>query len=397
MALGKFKLNFLNPQATAKPSSTRFGVIDEEEVPTFNAKNYRGLKFGGETADEPISNLTRLLQPEEVDDQPEELTSVSPEFEATKAYINHMRNMPKREDYKPGVMDKLLATAAGALSGKGASAMAIARDTVNRPYNTSLQDWSNEGAGLEDAAKAESSMGTFGLKQQDAVMRALGLQDLSNYRQGTLQNNERKQAFEEEKFEKEQKSRADALVANGWKVSTIDGRVTAHNPLTQEKRDLGEDKSVSISAYNAQTGRRNSDINARNSDTTARNVDSLIENREETTDINRANVGSLIISRGKTKAGQNKAIPPREQAIAEMLAAQDVVAENPKFKKYIDAEGNLVVPQDGMFSSADLSDYNDFRTKLVEKANQRLRRRYDFTDSDSDDIEDLDLNELPEG
>lgn len=394
---GKFKFNFLGDRK-ATPAPTLSIGVEEEEIPPFNTKLYKNVKFGGETADSSLPSLSKLMLPEEEQEQPEEMTSVSPEFEATKAYINHMRAMPKRDDYKPTFMNKLLATLAGGLSGKGAQAMAIARDTVNRPFNTALADWENQGAGLGEAAKAEAGLAGLDLKQRDAMMKALGLQSLDNYRNRTADTRDATLDFNMSKFEKEQKARADALVANGWKVSNIGGRVVAHNPLTQEKRDLGEDKSATIAEGNLNVNRQNASTNRMRAGNEARNIDSLIDSREENAFNNRLNIGIKLMTAGKNAEGKVKQIPVREQALAEVLSAQEVVAANPQYKKFLDADGNIILDEGTWKDSADNSDFAAFKKLVTEKANQRLMRRYNFTSSaDDEDEEELDFDELPPG
>lgn len=391
MAFGKLKFNFLDPAPKPRSMATRFGVEEEEES-SFNPSIYKGLKFGGETADSSLPSLSRLLQPEE--EPSSELTSDDESFAATKAYIEHMRSMPRREDYQPSFMRKLMATVGGSLSGKGGQAMAVARDIVDRPYNTKLNDWANEGSGLEDAAKAESTMGTFGLKQQDSLMRALGLQSLDNYRNRTADTRDETLEFNKDKFDKEQAARADALIKQGWKVNNIGGRVVAHNPLTQEKRDLGEDKSATIAEGNLAVNRQNAGTNAFRASNEARNTDSLIESREEAATTNRLNTGIRLLTAGKDKSGKSKNIPVREQYQSEMLAAKEVVASNPKYAKFVDEDGMVRPEADTRWSTADNSDYAEFMKLVTQKANERLKRKYDFTDDD--DEEDLGgLDDLP--
>ena len=84
-------------------------------------------------------------------------------------FSEHLTNMPRREDHSSGILDKIIAGLSGAAAGfaQPGTGHLAARESLNAPYNESLQDWSLEAQSLGQLA---------GMDQQENSLKAQILQ-----------------------------------------------------------------------------------------------------------------------------------------------------------------------------------------------------------------------------
>jgi hypothetical protein len=84
---------------------------------------------------------------------------IDPERKRMDAYIRALESMPKRGDYKPSLISKIGSTLT-AMSlggqGRGAEALKVQRETLDRPYETAYSEWAGKLKGNKEAADIEN-------------------------------------------------------------------------------------------------------------------------------------------------------------------------------------------------------------------------------------------------
>lgn len=81
----------------------------------------------------------------------------TPEMPMMSRYRDFLsEDLPRREDYKPRLMDRIAAAATGiSVGAKGGPGFNVARDQLERPYNKALEDRATRGKELSAGAKLE--------------------------------------------------------------------------------------------------------------------------------------------------------------------------------------------------------------------------------------------------
>ena len=104
-------------------------------------------------------------------------------------FTSHLGARPKRDDYGPGSIDKILALIIGASTGYASpgSGGAAARDYLDQPYNRALEDWSHEAQSLEGLAGLDLQTS----QNKAAILQAIQESDLD--RLGLLLEEQRNQ------------------------------------------------------------------------------------------------------------------------------------------------------------------------------------------------------------
>lgn len=319
-----------------------------------------------------------------------------PAFSATKALIDYVNNVPKKEDYKLSKMGTFAAALAGAAAGFQNPAMGVetALQMKERPYRNALAEYQSKLPGLELSANLEAQAAGNDIKYQQLFQNALKDQgDLKNknreldIKQGELNEtiNKNKQDFENNK---------NKYIAEGWKPFTDDqGIEWIINPLLpegQNRKQIGKgikDREVKVSESNARANNIQAGAAVTSANAAASNA-ATNKDRLNNVDIpnSKSNIGrdTKLNELTDNQIATSGQIDPQEQLYAQALAAREVVQENPGWAKYLNEDGSLnyneINNSGGWFghSAEDITDFlNHVKLKLETDRNLPvLERKY---------------------
>lgn len=211
-------------------------------------------------------------------------------------YAEHLRAMPRRSDYEPSTLRKILSVIGGTLAGGNP---AVTEALAYGKHNKAMRDWQESGAGLGALATEEGKR-----RGQDVTMyghRVKRVGDVEEHERGTESN----------------------------RISDVNAQ-TRIAELEEQKRSAKSDEEAKridqeinkvkneIDAFEAQTGRQRAD-------TYGRNVDSLVETRDR--------VGS----------GYGTQLTPSQELDLDDLALNRVLDANPEWEAFVvrDNKGNV--------------------------------------------------------
>jgi len=117
---------------------------------------------------------------------------------ALDEYADHIRGMPKQEDYAPSIWRKLLAGTSGVLTGYQSGNPLLAYDAANRiaraPYRNAMEEWQGKEDALKSSAQLENTFNT-----QRRLYGGLNERTTNNAaRTGIAETNSRTQIFNAE-------------------------------------------------------------------------------------------------------------------------------------------------------------------------------------------------------
>lgn len=250
------------------------------------------------------------------------LETLSKTGPATEAFGAHVKNIPLRENYGGGWMNRVAAMLTGtsaALSGKDGVGAALRVRSL--PYDLAMEKYDNEGKGLEFLAQREENE----RQNQLGLVKAIRDSQLEERKvrsgeitAGAAQSNSTSNAAY-------RKAMADDLARKGWEFYDDDkGNRIAFKmgqDGTVQKQDLGP--SVKKTEL-AQTNTRNS-IAATQANAATTSAQAATTNAQA--NMNRS-----------TQSFQ----PPTQQFYAKALAAKKAVEEHPEWRGFIDKDGNVL-------------------------------------------------------
>lgn len=306
--------------------------------------------------------------------EPEEEQSPIPEPEEPGA-ISRLREIlsgqPSRDDYAPSFGRKLLAGLAGATHSLSdpRTGMGTADHILNANYRKAMDDYENRVKGAMDEVKAEE----LGWNRHMDAERV----GLDRERLGETQRYHNTQAEIGKTRNNNFSARTQAMIDDQKRREERDKARDENADLDRAQRRYDQSVMAGVAGRNAATA-------------------------EE-----RARIARLEYERRKnnppgSKPPQPKHISPQAQASAEEGAAQEAIAENPHWAKFIDEKGNIKpspVEQDGLFSreanvkarnQANADDFRAFRKRIDELKQKRLNVFVDVPVDDESVLDDDD-------
>ena len=232
---------------------------------------------------------------------------------ATQAYMSQLGNVPRYQDYRPGIgrgIGAALAGLAASFNSPQAGA-AVASSIAGAPYMRALQDFQIRTGAMGQAAGAEQALAKQGLEfGKSAGQQALGMGELGLKQQG-LGLEERKITQAGELGEKE----------IGLKTKVLE------NSIAQASLDRAlQEKKISVEQYNSATQRLNAETAQQEGVSRSDYWKSLIGVKEH---------------------------PPEKPTTNPELIGQQVFSElssNPLTSKYVSSSGRVNM-KGGIFSS----------------------------------------------
>lgn len=141
---------------------------------SWSAPRYQG-NFGASTM-----QAQPQIQPAQSVDRFSQLEFPELQNQALNTYKGYLSEAPTREQYKPGIWEKIGAALAGSsttwASRNPAAGLDVTRQYLDDRYNRALEDWSNRGKGLAQAASIEENENTNKYRnwqaRNDAILKA---------------------------------------------------------------------------------------------------------------------------------------------------------------------------------------------------------------------------------
>jgi hypothetical protein len=314
---------------------------------------------------------------------------VEPESSAISAFKEYLSQAPSRADYSPSFMNRVGA----ALSGFGiglrdpVAGLQATTSLLEQPYRQALEEYGQRGQRLGALAEIEASSNKSRLESQKQLMDYMDKMT-DNERATFLANIQagefglKQQQFEYTKGRdiiKDQQER-EALEARGWESFTDnEGTEYLVNPITNERKTLGPSaKRTEMGIASRRAGAAETSAGAA--------WQNAITNRRELEEVGIPRVGLEgervgISGRAEDRRERESAervlnmgrIDPRDDMMAEIAAARELINKNPEYASYYDFTKGTINTGGWL---GDENTAKQFSKKLLELKNEKLLRKY---------------------
>jgi len=243
---------------------------------------------------------------------------------STQAYEEHMKNIPQYQ--KPGGWHRfgsaLVGAATGLQQGAGAGWKA-GQEALNLPHQRAMEEWSTKEQGLGRQAELEDKSTGRRLSFMKEVREVA--KDEQDYKRLMAKHDLDERA--QTSLEKYRTAQIEELQGRGWTTFVNDkGHRISVNPKTGEQRDFGLDQKATD--WKFEQGRL----------TDAQTRTGIAGYNANTA---RGQLGQTIRSQDRADRNENRPVSAIEQSTARQSAMSRAQAENPKWAKYVTAEGSL--------------------------------------------------------